>query len=216
MCYRRWLCDVLEEQLQALLSPFLPCVLSRLVHVDWIDNAMDLGMRAYLCMLYVCIMYIGVIKKLTQVQNLQSTDIVIANLGIHYNFEEPSQLRKYENEVSLFVNELKEKTPTPKLLWMESSPQHFPGAENGYYEEQNNKKNMIVVNRKPGSENNASSSWCQPFGNYSLAHSEDHRNRLVERLRTGLPVIPLWQYLWNLSYAHLEQPKRKDSIYYGK
>ena len=161
-------------------------------------------------------MCVGVIQKLFQVHNLQSTDIVIANLGAWYAFEEPSQLRKYENEVSLLVHDLKEKNPSPKLLWMESPPQHFPGTENGYLTEENKKKNLIDVNSRSGSENYALSNWCQPFGNYSLAHSEDHRNRLVERLRTGLPVIPLWQYLWNLSYAHLEQPKRKDSIYYGK
>ena len=66
-----------------------------------------------------------------------------------------------------------------------------------------------------GSGSGSGRTACPPLGNYSLAHATDYRNRLVERLGIGLPVIPLWNYLWNLSYAHLEQPKRLDGYNHG-
>ena len=156
-------------------------------------------------------MYVGVIKELLNPHNLQESDIVIVNLGAWYFLGELGQERKYENAVSALVQELKGSIPLPKLLWMESTPQHFSGLDNGYFELDKAKKNMYDIGSGSGSGRTA----CPPLGNYSLAHATDYRNRLVERLGIGLPVIPLWNYLWNLSYAHVEQPKRLDGYNHG-
>ena len=157
---------------------------------------------------------IGVIKELLNRHKVQKNDIVIVNLGAWYICGENGQEKKYENAVSSVMHELKERSPSVKVLWMESTPQHFPGSDNGYFELNKAEKNMYEINDSMYDIN--VSNGCQPLGNYSLAHSKDYRNRLVERLRIGLPVIPMWNYLWNLSFAHVEQPKRVDGHNYGK
>ena len=160
------------------------------------------------------VLYVGVIKEMFEHHNLQNTDIVIVNLGVWYSLGELGQGIKYEKKVSALVNELKDRSPSPKLLWMESPPQHFPGSDNGYFEVENFKNKMYDIVSMYGSDQ-APSSWCRPFGDHSLAHAKDYHNRLVERLGIGLPVIPLWKYLWNISYAHVEQSKRLDGHTHG-
>ena len=120
-------------------------------------------------------MYVGVIKELLNPHNLQESDIVIVNLGAWYFLGELGQERKYENAVSALVQELKESFPRPKLLWMESTPQHFSGLDNGYFELDNAKKNMYDIGSGSGSGRTASIRRQWPSAAWELFTRSCHR-----------------------------------------
>jgi hypothetical protein len=153
-------------------------------------------------------------------QQLTSNDIIIVNMGMWYGeyTGETTDFApggNYETNVVSLVEELRSLNVTSHILWMESPPQHFPGSANGYF---NNNDTSLYDKVREGVENavtdpTTTNLTCTPLLNFTAARVTDHRNRVVERALRDLrvPIIPMWDHLWNLSQAHVVLPRRRDN-----
>lgn len=153
--------------------------------------------------------YVGGIKELLKSHNLKASDMMIVNLGAWYILRRVRSGEKVRKRCFRTRARVEGEHSSLNVLWMESTPQHFFCLGNESFDLETAKKNMCDIGSGSGTAQKGSG--CPPLGNYSVAHATDWRNRLVEKLGIGLLVIPLGNYLWNLSYSHV----RMDGHNYG-
>lgn len=132
-----------------------------------------------------------ILQKIISHNKLSSQDIIIANVGIHYNFGEQQLL---ERDLRLFLRDIHsikdQNINMPLISFLESLPQHFSGNRlgNGYYnrEEAGTACADVVHN------------------NISHAHAMDWRNRIVESvLGDTIPLIRIADALLSQYDTHL-------------
>jgi len=146
----------------------------------------------------------------TAMEGLGAKDIAVVNMGLWYGeyIAEASDFDgKYQNDTRALADEMK--AEKPMFLWQESTPQHFPRSENGYFQNKDEKMYDVVREAVEAEGRDHLNQTCTPYGNRERAFMLDHRNRAIDALH--IPTIPLWAYLWNLSDAHLVLPRRRDS-----
>ena len=143
-----------------------------------------------------------VLKQLKRVTELTTTylaqqattsDIVVMNLGAHYNG--PQHFKEYEQELKLFTRAYSNSEVKPLILWRESAPQHFTNGLNGYY--------------------NGPAHLCGPIRNLENFHNLDHRNRIAEKVLSAadIPILRIAAPTVLQFDAHVGDSKRQDHLY---
>jgi GDSL/SGNH-like Acyl-Esterase family found in Pmr5 and Cas1p len=110
--------------------------------------------------------------------SLKPSDLVVANFG--HNFHQDVNvyrnfLRKLSDDYEYAVLKMRESMPT--LLWMETSPQHFPNStkDNGYFDDKLSAKYTT----------------CSAYENPVGYHNNDLRNRVAEEVMhaASIPIL---------------------------
>ena len=143
------------------------------------------------------------------VEGGERPDIVIINLGMHYN-----DLYDFEKHLTLLKDDLKgiterRKATNSKFIswhWLETFPQHF---QNGYYSPGvKSHKNTIESLKSSTIAINSSLMNCHRIEDMRHYHTNDWRNRLAEDVlssfKTTERVIKIAEPLYSQWDAHVD------------
>lgn len=126
---------------------------------------------------------------------LRETDVVVANVALHYN-----KMSSFQKELSVIAGTLKylsTRQKLPLMLWREASAQHFPNGQGGYYPKGNGLRSV-----------NPETFECRAYP-YRFMKDLDWRNNVVREegfvakdLKVTLPILPIWNTTAMASHLH--------------
>jgi hypothetical protein len=196
------LCLELEQRLAkyALTKPVLASS-----KVDPFDRGAMFGCKIYKYDVIVCYGNVAFGPRNNQhmfrrsdgilVDNLKPADIVLWNVGVHFNdVESLEPLVELVNKTLSDYEKNKETLQLPRLWWRETYPQHF---QSGHYR-------PVIPGKKKKKNNCPKTGGCCDISNIPIVNVTGPYNRLTEPLleRFGVPIVRLYRSAVPLYRSH--------------
>lgn len=129
-------------------------------------------------------------SNLNVLERIPSNSIALLNVGLHYNTRKSYAQFLHKLE----VNCLRKRCTTAKLVWQETSAQHFPNSFNGYFQ-------------KPG----VCRSGCSRLRR-DMLKSNDFRNQMANELlkKYNIPILKVWEFTKDAQKMHVQSASKTN------